>query len=217
MANTDGDTRNLDGYGGMSRMLAFPFQNGDTRNLDGYGGQPRLFAVPRTDADERLLLPYRTNVFTGVPTPRGDLWRTFVAGVPVFSRHLPVAGSFPVLMPNCEEDPVKTYSVNTTDATPTLLWAYTIPTDATVNISIDLSAQVIGGPGSGVYSLKTGANNVGLGAVLFGSTIVVNEQESNPAWDAYFQVSGNNVQLMVQGVALTNINWTAAVLSVSAQ
>jgi len=181
------------------------------------GAFAREYGTYDTNGNDRFLSFLVSGGLGFAPTPRGDLWRAFNAGVPVYARGVAPAGIFPVLIPNCEGDPVKMYSLTTTTAVQQVLWAYSIPDKTTVTIRVNVTAQLVGGSQSASFQMLHSAYNIGGGAVAFGPVVVLNQQK-NPAllvWDATFTVLGSNVQLSVTGDVATTIDWVAAVEAVS--
>ena len=181
------------------------------------GSFARQYGTYDTNGSDRFLSCLSNPVPGFAPTPRGDLWRAFNVGQPVYQRGTPPAGTFPVLIPNCEGDPVKMYSLTTTNAISQVLWAYTIPNKTTVTIRVNVTAQLVAGNNSASFQLLHSAYNIGGGAVAFGPVVVL-QQQKNPAllvWDATFTTAGSNVQLSVVGDVGTTIDWVAAVEAVS--
>ena len=108
-----------------------------------------------------------------------------------------------------------TYSLNTLNATPAIIWSQTLPDFTALTVRVAITAETVGGGDRATYNFIGFAYRNGGGATL-GTTVVLKQEESNAALDADFFVSGNDVQLKVTGLLATSINWTALVEAVSA-
>lgn len=99
-------------------------------------------------------------------------------------------------------------SVTTTDATETVIDSFTLGEGETYLVQANIVAQAASENGRGgaqkmavVYRKTSGS------AIMQGAVETVIARGSNGAWVLDIQVSGNDVQAIVQGVAATTITW----------
>lgn len=147
----------------------------------------------------------------GTPTfSRRSYWRAFSGGLPVYAYGGPPAGTNPTLITQ-EGCPVAEYTTTTSNATPTTIWSSTLPPNATATLRVSVTGQEVGGSKRISTQLLIAAYRVGGGANLMGPTVVLYIQKTDSGLDADFAVVGNDVQLLVTGLAATNFDWTALV------
>lgn len=163
--------------------------------------------------DDRLL--FTQGGATGYPLPRRGLWSSVVLGNVVFQRGNLPTGTNPVLIPGTE-NVANSFFLSTLVATPQTLWGYTLADNSIVSVRVMISASRAGGADRATYQLMAAAYRTGGGsATLLGATTVVKENESDVAWDADFDVTGNDIRLRVTGGAYL-VDWVAVVEAVTA-
>lgn len=101
--------------------------------------------------------------------------------------------------------------VTTTNATPTGLFAIGVPTDTTLALDAVVIARRTGGSAGTAqdgarYHIQGVYKNVGGTATIIGALNVIAD-EDQPAWDATFVTTSNNVLVEVTGAVNNNITW----------
>ena len=102
--------------------------------------------------------------------------------------------------------------VQTTDATVTNLWTYTVATDETISILVIVNGTSANNAVRAGYLLfATAADDSGILAQV-GTTAVLATNEEAAAWDATIDISAAQIRIRVTGAAGVTINWTATIL-----
>lgn len=108
------------------------------------------------------------------------------------------------------------YNTSTSDATPTALWTSPLSFDTTY--VVHASIVTVNGDGSkrATYDRKALVSRTGGGAAVLNAAdqIVGTDAETDAGLDAAFAVSGNNVQLIVTGLAAQNFSWKAKITKI---
>lgn len=95
----------------------------------------------------------------------------------------------------------------TTNATPTTIYTFALPTSCAALFEVEVVAYTPADGTSAAYTITGGAKRFGGGgAALIGAPITI-PFEDNAAMDAVLDVSGNNVIVVVTGIAATTIEW----------
>lgn len=109
-------------------------------------------------------------------------------------------------------------TIQTTDATPTVLDAYSLPPDSSFVVDVKVSVKEASSGGeSGGFGLRVVATRIGAGAAaLVGAVQSYFVRRSDPSIDATLRVSGNDVEVEVTGLAATTLNWVSSAFNVEA-
>lgn len=101
--------------------------------------------------------------------------------------------------------------VETTDATETS--ASILSLDDVNAYMVEATVLANGSTGRALYVMRGLFYRSGAGPVQQGTTQMLTQIESAPAWDAKFDISGNTVRVRVTGVAATTIEWASTIKS----
>jgi hypothetical protein len=110
---------------------------------------------------------------------------------------------------------IRRWTVNTTDASWTVLGSITLETNRAYYIHAEVLARRTGGTSGtaedmAAYDIRGGFSFVSGAANLVGSNIVV-VAEDQSAWDVDFNASGTAARIRVKGAAGNNVSWSAIV------
>jgi hypothetical protein len=101
---------------------------------------------------------------------------------------------------------------STTNATPEVIFALTLPLDSAVVVMADIAGTQTNGDGRLGYRRRAMAYRLGAGAVLQGGVNTpMSKSGGGAVWDATIDVNGNDVRVVVTGEAAKDIEWTARV------
>lgn len=159
---------------------------------------------------------FNANGFVGgsLPSTQGDSGLVPAPSGPDANRFLRGNGQWD------DVDAPTLYSVSTTDATPTAIFAYTIPDGDIISVSADI--LVFEGTGSTVHGsfLRRAL------ATRFGGTVTLSTASStevgqtqgtddsdNAGLHVTFIVNTTDIKLIVTGVVATSLSWTAKITS----
>ena len=102
--------------------------------------------------------------------------------------------------------------VQTTNATATTIWSYTLPTNRGITIQGIISGKISDSSAyCGGFFLGS-ARRAGAGAILVGTPTILTQEDSASAPTFAINVSGNDLRLQVIGVAAQTWNWAATVV-----
>lgn len=104
-----------------------------------------------------------------------------------------------------------TFDNTTTDATGTNTAFFTIPDLTAIRYRANVIAKSSTGADRAAYDKEMLAFRNGGGATIQGSVVTYMQVESNAAWDADVQVTGNFVTSRITGAAATTINWLTTI------
>ena len=103
-------------------------------------------------------------------------------------------------------------TVQTTDATVTTAATFTLAATSKVyHIKAIIVGRTTSDANRASYELDATVYRAGAGALIQGAITSVHTVESDAAWDATFDVSGNDLRVRVTGVAATTINWASTI------
>jgi hypothetical protein len=128
----------------------------------------------------------QTDGDTGVVLPGGDVLALATGGVAVSEQHR---------------------EVQTNDASPTTLASLTLISQRAYWLEAHIVARAGDGSNRALYVRAALVYREGGGAVLQGSVAAIATVESDAAWDATIDVSGNDARVQVTGAAATAIKW----------
>jgi hypothetical protein len=103
--------------------------------------------------------------------------------------------------------------VNTTDATVTTLYTFTLPASTDIGIEVRVVARRTGGSGGtaedGAYYILNALYKMvsGTTATIIGSVVQTVVGESQVAWDATLDTTGTTVRVRVTGATNNNVTW----------
>lgn len=105
-------------------------------------------------------------------------------------------------------------NTSSADATPAQLWSFTLNADTTYVVEASVVCVSSNSTHRGTFKRRALVSRTSsAAAVLNGaSQIVGTDAETDVGLDAAFTVSGNDVRLMVTGLAATNIAWNGKIL-----
>jgi hypothetical protein len=99
----------------------------------------------------------------------------------------------------------KVTTLLTSNATPAVIATYTIAAGSSVFAEAKVVALAASDDAS-AFHLRTGAKRL-VGIALLVGTLDSFSAEDDAATNAVFSVSGNDLQVEVTGIALTDVNW----------
>ncbi len=104
-------------------------------------------------------------------------------------------------------------SITTSNATPTSIWSFALSNDTTYAVEADVVCVNADGSQRGSFKRKAMVSRTGPGAAVLdpASQVVGTDAKTDPGLDAAFAVSGNDVDLMVTGLASPNVSWKASI------
>jgi hypothetical protein len=108
-----------------------------------------------------------------------------------------------------------TFDNTTTDATGTNTAFFTIPDLSAIRYKSSVICKSSTGADRAAYEKEMLAFRNGGGATIQGSVVTYMQVESNAAWDADVQVTGNFVTSRITGDAATTINWLTTITAKS--
>jgi hypothetical protein len=108
-----------------------------------------------------------------------------------------------------------TFDNTTTDATGTNTAFFTIPDLSAIRYKSSVICKSSTGADRAAYEKEMLAFRNGGGATIQGSVVTYMQVESNAAWDADVQVTGNFVTSRITGAAATTINWLTTITAKS--
>lgn len=98
--------------------------------------------------------------------------------------------------------------IQTTDATVTILNTFTLEDENVYHVKVKATAVESDGSNRASYERIVTVYRTGAGsATIQGAISTVHEVESDAAWDLTFNVNGNNLRVIITGVAATTIEW----------
>lgn len=108
-----------------------------------------------------------------------------------------------------------TATLTTNDATPTVLYAYTIPANGAVTLNATICAADSIYTQGVAATYVAGAHNTGAGAIQVGIANISISQDFIVPINITAAVSGATLEIVVTGVAATTINWKAFITVVT--
>lgn len=107
---------------------------------------------------------------------------------------------------------ITTAQVTTTDATPTVLYSFAIPTNCVGSAKVLIVGRKSDGSDRARYFVEAPFYRASsAGALAAGPYIIAPDYESDAAWDYDVDVSSSTLRVLVTGAASTTIAWTARV------
>jgi Flp pilus assembly protein TadG len=104
--------------------------------------------------------------------------------------------------------------VNTTNATPTVIYSFAIPADSTVGVTAKVAGKRTNGTGRIFFVRTNAAYREGTGNAAFEGgeqSPTSKDGPGNPGYDVDLQLNVNTLEVVVTGVAAHDISWTARI------
>lgn len=99
--------------------------------------------------------------------------------------------------------------INTTDATATVIWDRILNTGDFVYIDLVVAAHKSDSTTYAIFKRIIKAYNPGSGAVFAGNVTVPVPDDNASSYALTVQISGNDLQVLVTGIAATTIEWSS--------